>query len=188
MPGLGGEVIVSWGDSRTSLGAGFDEFVPLAWIDTYPKLFNVGFKVAQFLVKSNQNGQVYFVVVSHNDPAPLSEQIKAAKDASGHKVKFSGNASLIANTELTLVVDDLSWKFYDIYFVAEDLFGNLQEQPVKITFIVSKDEPVDPDKPGVTTDGVVLASPSEETMVVTQPKITSSFTSVTFPPMKGRQF
>jgi len=103
----------------------------------YPKLDDVDETISSFLAKTNEDGMAYVVIVSRGATAPTSAQVKAGQDSTGTLVAagFSGSASLVANTEATLNVSNLSiGTRYDAYVVCEDASYNLQANPVKIEF------------------------------------------------------
>jgi len=103
----------------------------------YPKVNTLGETTASFLTKTNENGMAYVVIIPRGANSPTSVQVKAGQDSTGTSVAagFSGSASLVANTEATLNVSNLSiGTRYDAYIVAEDAPYNLQDSPIKVEF------------------------------------------------------
>jgi hypothetical protein len=114
-------------------GGGGGDVTPPAFVDTYPKLINIGSQTADMLVKIGEAGTVYYVVLPDNDTAPIAAQVKAGLTSNGDTATLKGNMNLSANTEATISITGLSAKTaYDIYVVAEDTKSNLQSSPVKV--------------------------------------------------------
>jgi predicted esterase len=101
-----------------------------AWASTYPKAGAAAPTSANLFAQIDENGTVYYVALTDGASAPTSTQIKAGTDASNTSVSLSGQQALTANTEVTVTVSGLSsLTAYDVYVVAEDVFGNLQATP-----------------------------------------------------------
>lgn len=162
-----------------------DTIAPV-WISTYPKVRNVHFSVANFLVETDSNGAAYFVVVPSGAAAPSSAQVKAGQDGSSVAVAtgYSGNVALVANVEDGFSAMNLVPNTYDVYFVAEDSLENLQSTPVGIEFVSEKVLPINSNKPGKTFNGVTIAGPGNVDSRL--PKISSFFRSISMPDMKKK--
>jgi hypothetical protein len=102
----------------------------------YPVLGTVGGTTAQFKVKTNENGNAYFVVATHaSGMNPTSAQVKAGQDGPGHSVNsgWSGSVTIAANTEGNFTAINLNPSTaYDVFIVAEDGVPNLQVAPSSI--------------------------------------------------------
>jgi len=95
----------------------------------YPRAGEIqapGSKQAQILVQANEGGTAYYVVVAGESPAPSASQVIAGQDSTGNAALASANASLAANTELSLVTAALPSDnaMYDAYVVVRDAAYN----------------------------------------------------------------
>ncbi len=114
-------------------GGGGGDVIPPTFADTYPKLNNIGSQNVDLLVKANEGGKAYYVVLDDNDPLPTAAQVKAGLAANNVSVIHMGNANLSANTEAIISITGLNQNTaYDIYLVAEDTIQNLQNSALKI--------------------------------------------------------
>lgn len=94
-----------------------------------PSLRTVGSTTATFTVTMNKAGTAYYVVLGHGAGKPSPQQVKEGKNASGTILPsyVKGNLSLFADKEGYIDVTKLdAMTEYDVYFIAEDIFGNLQ--------------------------------------------------------------
>jgi hypothetical protein len=135
------EAIDNEGNSITT-ASGFyliDRTPPVNLTD-YPKADTAtsdGFTVR---AKINENGIAYYVVLPKESTTPTAIQVKEGLNITSQSAITSGNISLTANEENWSVVIGLtSASIYDVYFVAEDLAGNLTEV-VKIRDLVRSHE------------------------------------------------
>lgn len=121
---------------KVDLTAAPADIVPPAFTSSYPKADQIATTTFRLISNLNETGKTYFVVLGNNASAPTSAQVKAAKDANNIDVvaNFKGfinnttaNAEFTANIIAAVLNTD-----YDVYFVAEDAFNNLQLAPVKI--------------------------------------------------------
>ncbi|TAE17245.1 MAG: T9SS C-terminal target domain-containing protein, partial [Bacteroidetes bacterium] len=112
------------------------DIVPPVFTAGYPKadqITSVSFRAVSSL---NEVGKTYFVVVPNNASAPTSAQVKAGTNSSDVAVQaaFKGtitNTTAFADFTANVIgtTDNVD---YDVYFVAEDAFNNLQLAPVKV--------------------------------------------------------
>ena len=109
-------------------------------IALYPKVDSVGGTMARFLVKTNENGLSYFVVLNKGVAAPNSVQVKAGTNGTGSPVapNLSGHITLHAGIQDTINVSNLlSETDYEAYIVSEDTLLNLGSAPDKLAFTTS---------------------------------------------------
>ncbi len=103
----------------------------------YPKTANVTHNALDLLVKANENGKAYYIVLADGATAPSAAQVKAGQDNSGTAVAADkkGDFALAANTEASANVTGLAASTaYDIFVVAEDGSSNLTAvQKVDVT-------------------------------------------------------
>jgi hypothetical protein len=175
-----------WGQPRCSIGAGYTEYQDLVWALGFPEFLKLTYTDAQFSVKINKDGKVYFAAVSSGSQPLTPYQIRDGKDSENKTLPVGnfGNLSVLADVQSTVVISNLSAGSYDVYFIAEDNVQNLQDSSVVTTIQIPAAEPIDPTKPGVTSDGVVLANEADVTMVITSAKVKTLFTNVYLPNMK----
>lgn len=77
--------------------------------------------------KINKAGTGYYVVVPAGDSPPEVAQVQAGQDAFGNPALRSGTVSLAANAQSSRPVSGLAASTsYDVYFVAQDLYANVQ--------------------------------------------------------------
>jgi hypothetical protein len=113
-----------------------------SWVATYPKLGTVGATTLQFLVDINRNGQAFFVVVPHGATAPTPAYVQAGKDGTGSTVAsgFAGTITLYTNIADNFSASNLTnGTAYDIYFIAQDMVGNLQASVSSILNVTTQD-------------------------------------------------
>jgi hypothetical protein len=115
-------------------GGGGNDSTPPVLAPGYPAITRVLQTSVDLLIKTNENGKVYYVVLDNAAPAPTAAQVKAGHDANNQNAAISGNGNLTANTLATInVVGLIAGTVYDLYVVAEDNAQNLQATPVKIS-------------------------------------------------------
>ena len=100
--------------------------------DTTPPSFNsvnidmISYTTANLNANANENSTVYYKVLARNTTAPTSAELKASHD---------GTIALISNiTSIQPITSLIANTQYDLYVVAEDTAGNLQDTPTKIQF------------------------------------------------------
>ncbi len=96
----------------------------------YPKTANVTHNALDLLVKADEDGKAYYIVLVDNATAPTAAQVKAGQDSTGTAVAADkkGDFALTANTEATANLAGLATSTaYDIFVVAEDGVPNLTE-------------------------------------------------------------
>ncbi len=105
------------------------------WIETWPQAAQLSSTSITVHAQTNEAGTAYYVVLPGGaTPPPGAEQVKAGTDGNGALALKSGNLPLIANTEATGTVTDLTADTtYDVYFVAEDGVPNLQASPSMVS-------------------------------------------------------
>lgn len=112
----------------TSSMAG-DTTSPL-WVDAHPKMGTMGQTTGQILVKANEAGTAYCVVLPLGSPVPLAADVKAGTGRSGVTAVSFGNVAVTANMDATINIAGLTdVTMYDAYVVAEDTSGNIQQTP-----------------------------------------------------------
>ncbi len=112
-----------------------DTKAPL-WTPGYPSITNVTPSSAKLNVSINEKGTVYFVALPKGSPAPTSAQTKAGQNAAGIAAAagMKGSINVEASTSGVMDLKGLvSSTEYDVYFVAEDIYSNIQAQPVKLS-------------------------------------------------------
>jgi hypothetical protein len=94
--------------------------------DSSPSLSAITSIGANVAVDLNEDGSVYYIVVTDGATVPTAAQVKAAVGYSGITVYASGTintTSTIGNSTITTLSDG---SHYDVYVVAQDNQGNLQ--------------------------------------------------------------
>lgn len=113
----------------------FRDMAPPVFIDGCPSADNIGSASFYLQVSTDENANVYYVVLADGAQGPTSLQIKAGQDASGTNLAAgrkgsltvtAGSMSAKAVTGLTVTTP------YDIYLAAEDTRGNLSILPAKL--------------------------------------------------------
>jgi endonuclease/exonuclease/phosphatase family metal-dependent hydrolase len=112
------------------------DIVPPIFTAGYPKadqITSISFRAVSSL---NEAGKTYFIVLPNNASAPTSAQVKAGTNSSDVAVSanFKGTiTNTTASTDFTAnIIGTVDNVDYDVYFVAEDGFNNLQLAPVKV--------------------------------------------------------
>ncbi|HAG08572.1 MAG TPA: hypothetical protein DCK87_03270 [Desulfotomaculum sp.] len=114
-------------------GGGGNDSTPPVLAPGYPAITRVLQTSVDLLIKTNENGKAYYVVLDNAAPAPTAAQVKAGHDANNQNAAISGSGNLTANTLATINANGLTaGTVYDLYVVAEDNASNLQATPVKI--------------------------------------------------------
>jgi methionine-rich copper-binding protein CopC len=108
-----------------------------SFVSPTPSVSNIGTTTLNIDVKLTETGKVYYVMVQDGTNATITpEQIKAGLFADGTSAKVKGNGSVTANTSVSLAVTALTPNLaYDIYLIAEDNNGNLQDVVTKIDIV-----------------------------------------------------
>ena len=110
---------------------------PPTFIIDYPKTSVLTASGFDLLVQLNEPGKTFFVVLPNGATAPSSLQVKSGQDGSG--IALSSNLTGLINVnnaqaEFSGHVNSLNPEtMYDLYVVAQDDRGNLQDVPSKIT-------------------------------------------------------
>lgn len=164
-----------WGKSRSGIGANSGGVVfPPVWMDLLPSLQSKNPDSGLFLVGIRSQGMCYAVAVPFESAAPTSAQVKAGKDARGHRTN-NINIVLQANVASILEITGLKdKKSYDIYFVAESAI--IQPYPVKVVYKASA-------KKGNNFEGTLIAGEIDITTRI--PKINSLYSDISLPDMKN---
>ncbi|NPV00301.1 MAG: choice-of-anchor D domain-containing protein [Brevinematales bacterium] len=104
---------------------------------TAPYSTNVTSSGLDIKAKINENGKIYYIVITNNATAPTANQIKAGINYGAVVVKASGNVTASANVLASLTASGLvTGTAYDVYVVAEDNAFNLNT-PVKLDITTS---------------------------------------------------
>lgn len=108
------------------------------WVSTYPRLSLQTTDSATFLVKTDIDSTVFFVVVPQGSVAPSNIQVIAGQDHTGTPVSpgLSGTGLLLANIENSVVATLAPGTDYDIFLLAVGMppFGTPQAVPFRIRF------------------------------------------------------
>lgn len=152
------------GQSSPSIGGGGgggsappppDDTTPPAWISNYPKTADITPTSLKLLVKTNESGIAYYVVLADGAAAPSTAEVKNGTGKGDMVAVKSGQAALMANNETSITISSLnSNTAYDIYAVAEDAAENLQSDPLKLDVITSAADPGDTTPPLVSSTSV----------------------------------
>ncbi|MEM4721729.1 MAG: DUF2341 domain-containing protein, partial [Candidatus Methanomethylicaceae archaeon] len=130
------KVILPDGKNTTlANGIEYRDLAPPVWLGNLPQVDTITKYRFRVRGKINEEGTLYYVVVTDNATPPTSEEVKAGVDYRGVTVVQSGNITLQANTESSCFVNGLSRDTaYDVYIVAEDKAKpnkNIQTTPQK---------------------------------------------------------
>jgi hypothetical protein len=102
------------------------EVPPPEFDNGYPNTANVTHNALDLLVKTNEDGQAFYVVLADGASVPSAAQVKAGRDSGDNPVTLSGNVTLTAQTEAISNITGLSASTaYTIFVVAEDNSANL---------------------------------------------------------------
>lgn len=98
--------------------------------ETYPKAgpaLAAGSKTVEILVKANESGTAYYVVVADGAPPPTAFQVMAGQNSTGVSALASAHAAVAAYTEKSFVTEALAADAtaYDVYVVIKDGANNL---------------------------------------------------------------
>lgn len=102
---------------------------PPEWQTDYPNAGRICDALFSLKVKSNENGNVYFVRLPDGASPPTAQQVKEGKSGSGDQLAYPFASSVSVNADLEYAVFVRGLKpntAYDIYTVLEDSAGNLQ--------------------------------------------------------------
>lgn len=105
------------------------------FLSGYPSTTNVGSNWLDLLVKADQDGRVYYVVLKNGANVPSSTQVRAGENAWGQTVAshLHGSTRLTAYTRADIFISGLEpATSYDIYVAAEDTAYHLQSSPTRI--------------------------------------------------------
>lgn len=133
---------------KTVKGTGSTDTIAPKFSTGYPDTENVKATYLDLVVKTNEDGYVYWVVLSNGDDAPDSDQVKAGEDADDDSLSSGkhGKTSVEEAEEKSIRISNLTTnKSYDIYVVAEDTYGNLQSSPTREDVTLSDTDSDAPD-------------------------------------------
>ncbi len=107
-----------------------DDIAP-SFLSSTPSLSGTTGSQTTLTVQLNEIGTAYFVVVAEGDGIPGSAQVKAGQNSGGGAALASGsiNVSMAAQDFTDDITGLTSSTAYDIYVVADDEEGNLQDNP-----------------------------------------------------------
>lgn len=109
---------------------------PPSWITGFPLINNLSSTSFDIIGQLNEPGDIYYVVILHNEAAPSSAQVVAGTAPGA--VQTSGNFNVpTASTDAVSSVSGLTaGTDYDLYVVAQDdeTTPNLQASPIKFDF------------------------------------------------------
>jgi len=119
-------------------GGGGGDNTPPVFGQGYPTTANITQTSLDLLIRTNENGKAYYVILGNGAPAPTALQVKEGLDANNQAAVKSGSGNLTANTQLIINITGLTaGTAYDIYVAAEDSKPNLQAGPAKISVTTS---------------------------------------------------
>ena len=102
---------------------------PPSWTATYPQVNRTPASVTG-IANLDEAGTAYFVALPSGATAPTSAQVKAGTDAADSPAAAATIAGLLAGIDGSVNIGGLTVGVtYDVYFVAQDLAGNLQASP-----------------------------------------------------------
>ncbi|HHV72582.1 MAG TPA: hypothetical protein GXX38_08260 [Clostridia bacterium] len=140
---IAGEKITPWTNknySSDSTGR-LDTTAPI-FAPTYPQITDLSFTSVNLLIKADEQGRAYYVVLPAASPAPNAVQVVAGLDGNDQPATLSGNFSFPANTEVVESITGLtSATDYKIYLTAKDGANNLTA--LKIISLVTEAPPTD---------------------------------------------
>ncbi|MDD2402222.1 MAG: cadherin-like beta sandwich domain-containing protein, partial [Clostridia bacterium] len=113
------------------------------FIEEYPKAENVQVTRVDLVIKTNESGRAYYVVLENRANAPTAKQVKMGQDATGNDVEGNrkGTVELTANTQARVTIGGLEAStHYDIYVVAQDSKANLQARAIKLDVTTRAEE------------------------------------------------
>jgi hypothetical protein len=103
------------------------------WTATYPQVSRNPAGLTG-IGNTNEPGTAYFVVLASGASAPTSAQVKAGTDASDATAPSGSMSLLTPGVAGNDAVGGLTiGATYDVWFVAEDLVGNLQAAPTSVS-------------------------------------------------------
>jgi endonuclease/exonuclease/phosphatase family metal-dependent hydrolase len=113
------------------------DIVPPTFTTNFPKTDQIKSNAFRLVSNVSEPSKVFFVVLPNNADAPTSAQVKAGQNATGTAVataSFKGNIdNPTANADAMATITGASPNTdYDVFVVAEDLFGNIQTSPTKL--------------------------------------------------------
>lgn len=109
-----------------------DKIAP-EFVEGYPVVENIMESTLDVRLQTNEAGKAYYIVVNKGAAVPTSDQVKAAADYGDVTIFSANNDATEIATDLIFNVENLDAQVsYDIYVVAEDIYGNLQESPVQL--------------------------------------------------------
>lgn len=115
-------------------GGGGGDNTPPVFGQGYPTAANITQTSFDLLVRTNENGKAYYVILGNGAPAPTAVQVKEGHDANNQVAVKSGSGNLTADAQLIINITGLAaGTAYDAYVAAEDNKPNLQASPVKIS-------------------------------------------------------
>lgn len=138
--------------------------IPPVFQNGTPNASNIDYTQFDLTVQIDEDGRVYYVVVADGAFAPTVNEVKGGQESGGGAPVQSGqNASVTAATDVVLSVSGLTaGASYDVYVVAEDVGGNLQNSPTKVDVTMKADDI----PPGFVLDYPRVASVSKTTVAI----------------------
>ncbi|MGE5390160.1 MAG: InlB B-repeat-containing protein [Deltaproteobacteria bacterium] len=103
----------------------------------YPRRFQITATSMEFLLKINEDGRAYYLVLPSSAAVPRVSQVQAGANPSGARVPDSmrGVIDMAEDTQASVVVTDLSsGTSYTLYVVVEDDNDNLQDDIEMLNF------------------------------------------------------
>jgi hypothetical protein len=129
----GGEPVINALTIGSIFGGGPDT-TPPEWTATWPQAGQLSPTSITVRAKTNEAGNVFYIVLPDGATAPSAAQVKAGTNSGNTPVLASGSLALTANIEATGPVTGLTANTsYDVYFVAEDAVPNLQASPSRVS-------------------------------------------------------
>ncbi len=111
-----------------------DKLAPV-FASEYPKVANVSGTSFDILVKINEEGKCYYVILANGATAPTAVEVKAGTGNSAATAIKSGNFALTKDTEKSEGITGLTAEMdYDVYVLTQDgeITPNIQANPTKL--------------------------------------------------------
>lgn len=149
------------GGGNNSGGSSVDKTAPI-WSPGFPKASDVTVSGFNLLMKANEGGTNYYVVLADGAVVPTAAEVKNGTGSGGIAAIKTGSVTSRSNEEISVSITGLTaGTAYDLYVIAEDTLKNLQASPVKIE-VTTASQPGD-----VTPPALNSASVNGSTLVMT---------------------
>ncbi|HHB93395.1 MAG TPA: hypothetical protein ENK59_09325, partial [Thioploca sp.] len=111
---------------------------PPTFENSTPTISNSNTDGFDLTVQLDEDGTVYYIVLTNNATAPTSTQVKNGTDGDDNGAEKNGSINVTASTEKSITITGLiSNTNYNVYVIAEDNIPNLQSTPEIVTAITA---------------------------------------------------